>query len=248
MATLGRLVSGLAHELNTPLGISLVAATNLSDEIRTIRRLDQERTLTKSSFQEFLDTCDETQNILYSSLKRTADLVSSFKKVSVDQHVDEKRKVNLCEYLDDVLLSLGPQLKRSKVTIETQFPTKIVTTTSPGLWAQLVTNLVLNAIIHGFDDGTSDGNVYVRLHMQKKLIELSVVDNGVGIPAEKLRHIFEPFYTTRRAKGGTGLGLHIVYNLVTQKLLGHITVTSRHKSQYGEHSGTTFVIQVPFAL
>jgi DNA-binding LacI/PurR family transcriptional regulator/signal transduction histidine kinase len=244
MATLGRLVSGLAHEINTPLGVSLVAASNLSEEVKKIKGLSDANAMTKSSFDHFLESCDETQQILFSSLKRTADLVASFKKVSVDQHIEERRELNLSEYLDEVLVSLRPRIRQSNVNIVTKFDDDIIVETHAGTWAQLLTNLVLNALIHGFDDGNEHGEIVISLSLKNKMILLKLKDNGIGIEADQLKLIFDPFFTTRRARGGTGLGLHIVYNMVTQKLMGHINVKSNTKA-HGDKSGTEFVISIP---
>lgn len=247
MATLGRLVSGLAHELNTPIGVSLVAASNLADETATIQQLDADQKMTKSAFDRFLETCDETQKILLSSLKRTADLVSSFKKISVDQHLDEKREINLSEYLDEVLVSLRPKLRQAHIQIVADLEADVVVTTIPGAWAQLLTNLVLNAITHGYDDGKREGVVTLSLRRKNHLIEFSVSDTGIGITKENMRRIYEPFFTTRRASGGTGLGMHIVFNIVSQKLMGHIQVKSKHQdeTENKSQSGTAVIISVP---
>lgn len=239
MASLGRLVSGLAHEINTPLGISLVATTSLKDEVAKVRREQANKTLTRTSFDEFLEICDDTQQILLSSLQRSVDLVTSFKKVSVDQHVEDIRSINLSVYIEEVLLSLRPKLKQSKALVEADLDPEIRLKTIPGVWAQLVTNLVMNAVIHGFDEGKNVGVIKLSLHKDVNNIVFTVTDSGTGIPEETVGMIFDPFYTTRRARGGTGLGLNITYNLVTQKLLGKIDVISNTDPNQGE-TGTTF--------
>lgn len=244
MATLGRLVSGLAHEINTPLGVSLVAATNLADEVGKIRTLDKNQKMTKTTFYEFLDSCEETQQILFNSLKRTADLVTSFKKVSVDQQIEELSLVNLGEYLNEVLISLRPEIRHSNVELVTEFEKNLTIRTHAGTWAQVLTNLLLNALIHGFEDEKNSAQIKLSLAKVNNTVQFEVSDNGTGIPQEKLRFIFDPFFTTRRAKGGTGLGLHIVYNMVTQKLMGQIQVTSSTLSESSKH-GTRFMVIVP---
>lgn len=244
MATLGRLVSGLAHEINTPLGVSLVAASNLADEVGKIRALDNDRKMTKTSFYEFLDSCEETQQILFNSLKRTADLVTSFKKVSVDQQIEELSHVNLGEYLNEVLISLRSEIRHSNVELHTEFEENLTFKTHAGTWAQVLTNLLLNALIHGFEDGKVNAQIRLSLSRVNDTVHFVVDDNGIGIPQEKLKFIFDPFFTTRRAKGGTGLGLHIVYNMVTQKLMGQIQVSSCTASESTKH-GTRFIVTVP---
>jgi len=243
MASLGRLVSGLAHEINTPLGVSLMAATNLNEEINGIRSQLDKNNITLSGFKNFLDTCDETYQILYSSLRRSVDLVSSFKQVSVDRHVEELRFVNLAEYIKEILVSLRPKIKQSKVKVTTELDENIVIKTHAGTWAQVLTNLVLNSITHGFDGGSHDGNIFVMLFQTDNEIILKVIDDGKGIPKEKVKLVFDPFYTTARGQGGTGLGLHIVYNMVTQKLLGRISVDSTCGKN--EDQGTAFTVAIP---
>ncbi len=245
MAMLGRLVSGLAHEINTPLGVSLVATTNLEEEVLAIQKKFKSNTITKEAFEDFLENCYETQKILYSSLKRTSDMVASFKQVSVDQHAGDGRTVNLADYIDEVLLSLKPKLKTSPVIVETNFERDIICQTIPGSWAQLITNLVLNALVHGFNDGAQNGRIVIDLKRRNDSIVLKVTDNGCGIPAENINMVFDPFFTTRKGSGGTGLGLNIVHNLVTQKLEGIIQVES-HVFGTSENTGTEFLVTVPF--
>lgn len=243
MATLGRMVSGIAHELNTPLGSGLVAASNLQEETRSIQKLQAENQLTRSAFEHYLSVCNESQQIIYSTLKRSADLVASFKQVSVDQHIDEQRQVDLPEYLNEVLLSLKPRLKHSAISLETHFPEQLLTVTHPGAIAQVMTNLMLNALIHGFNDGTRPGEIHVALTEKEYEIELIVEDNGDGISQDKQTKIYDPFYTSRRNRGGTGLGLNIVYNLVTQKLSGQIRLVSQPIIE-----GSRFIVTLPKSL
>jgi signal transduction histidine kinase len=142
-----------------------------------------------------------------------------------------------------VIVSLSPRIQQTAVSIEANFQDGILLNTPAGIWAQILINLVLNSITHAFDDGKSPGRINIRLNQQRQDVVLTVDDDGVGIPEDVIDNVFEPFFTTRRNRGGTGLGLHIVYNLVTQKLLGQITAVPRN--QLPKPIGCRFVISIP---
>lgn len=226
LVSLGTLVSGIAHEVNTPLGISITASSHLEEELkRTQTDLDNNQ-LTKSSFENFLLECKETVSLLSNNLNRAADLIKSFKKVAVDQSSDEVRVVALKTYLDELVLSLRPKLKQTQIVIHNDIDPDIKVELSPGAVAQIMTNLIMNSIIHAFDNGKEAGNIWIRAENHDQKLILTYADDGVGVDADTLKQIYDPFFTTRRSKGGSGLGMNIVYNLVTSKLHGSIETHS----------------------
>ncbi len=236
MASLGGLVAGVAHEINTPVGVGVTAASHLQQEVRALVKASRDNTLSKTQFDKALHTFEQASDIILLNLSRAADLINSFKRVAVDQSSDEKRRVNLKTYFEEVLLSLKPKLKITKHRIELDCPDDIDTITTPGALSQILTNLVVNSVTHAFEAEAS-GLMSIRIRRDSEHIELKFSDNGRGIPEDDLPRVFDPFFTSRRGQGGTGLGLHIVFNLVHQTLGGTIEVTS----QTG--AGTTFTIR-----
>ncbi len=239
MASLGGLVAGVAHEINTPLGNALGASTHLSRRTREILSLVGSAKLRKSDAELYFKTAEEAAEIINSNLIRADELVQSFKQVAVDQTSDRRRRFDLAVYIDDVLTSLKPRLKKGSHRVTVDCPPKLELDQFAGGLAQILTNLIINALIHAFD-GVAAGTIAVTARADDAdNIELAVADDGNGIAAEHVAHIFEPFFTTRRGSGGSGLGLHIVYNIVTQRLGGTITV----ESTVG--TGTRFVLLFP---
>jgi PAS domain S-box-containing protein len=238
MASLGGLVAGVAHEINTPVGIGVTAASHL--EVKTRAILDEYKAggLKRARLEEFLDVCDESTRMILSNLKRAAELIRSFKQVAVDRSTEDRRKFKLRAYLDEVLLSLRPHLKKTEHSVAVICDPELTMDSYPGALSQIITNLVMNSLVHAFDPGTA-GSITILASQKGHDVELIYVDNGKGIAPEHLDKIFEPFYTTRRGRGGTGLGLHILYNLVTQQMHGSV----RCESVPGQ--GTTFTLLLP---
>jgi PAS domain S-box-containing protein len=228
MAALGGLVAGVAHEVNTPLGICVTAATHVSSIIRNFRQqvLSPDGGLSRKLAIETLDKTSEGLTIVEQNLNRAADLIKSFKMVSVDQAADDSREIDLGEYLRDTLQSLTAETKRSRLNVELVRPeTKLLRHTYPGALVQIVTNLVINAGLHAYEGNGGDIRIEVG-RLADGSDRISVRDYGKGMDQTVLSQIFDPFFTTKRANGGTGLGLHIVYNLVTQRLGGQIRCES----------------------
>lgn len=240
MAALGNLVAGVAHELNTPVGVSITAASTLGERTGEITRSLAGKTLTQSELGRFLEATHTLSDMLLANLQRAADLIQSFKQVAVDRASERQRPIGLRHYLGQVLHSLQPALRRPFVTVELDVPDDITLDTYPGALAQIVTNLVLNAVVHGFD-GRDAGRVALSARREDDRLILYAADDGAGIAPEHLPRIFEPFFTTRRDRGSSGLGLHIVYNLVTQRLGGEIRCDS-----FPGH-GARFTIDLPVA-
>lgn len=242
MAALGGLVAGVAHEINTPLGVAVTAASAFAQD--TTRFADAYRTgkLKRSDLEDYVSSAAEAMDFVMGNITRAADLVHAFKQVAVDQTTDQVRRFDLGDYLGEVLRSLLPQLRRLPHRLESDLADDISVDSTPGAIAQIVTNLVMNALTHAFAGCDRAGTIRVGLRLSPTTqgwVELTVSDDGAGIDAATLPRIFDPFFTTRREAGGTGLGLHLVYNLVTQRLGGRIDVTSR------PGQGTRFTIAFP---
>ncbi|MAY36449.1 MAG: hypothetical protein CMN84_10145 [Spongiibacteraceae bacterium] len=241
LATLGGLVAGIAHEVNTPLGIGVSAASYLQEQVRDVKHGLDTDNLRKSDLERFLKACSESADILLTNIRRAADLIQSFKKVAVDQTSDKRRTINLAEYLDELLLSLRPRLKKTSHRVDIKSTETVYFETIPGSLSQVITNLIMNSLVHAFDE-TDRGVIEIGFSMQEDEVHLTFRDNGKGIPEGNVGRIFEPFFTTRCDQGGSGLGLHIVYNLVNQILCGKITVDSKPAA------GTVFFITLPEKL
>lgn len=221
MAALGDLVAGVAHEVNTPIGVSVTAASFLAERTRQLRELYQKGEMKRSDLEKYLALAEESSGSVLSNLERAAELVQSFKKVAADQSSEEKRAFELKNYLEQILVSLRPQFKRTPHTVTVECPEGLTLDSYPGAIMQIMTNLIMNSLIHGFADGTP-GDIQVRVEEIGDDVVLAYTDTGVGMDGEQKARIFDPFYTTRRGSGGTGLGMNIVYNLVTQTLKGSI--------------------------
>jgi signal transduction histidine kinase len=239
MASLGGLVAGVAHEINSPLGNALGAATHLLHRTRSARALVEAGKLKKSEAEAYFKIADEAAGIISSNLERAADLVHSFKQVAVDQTNDFRRRFDLGTYIDDVLTSLKPRLRKAPQRVTVHCPAGLELDQFPGGLAQVLTNLIINALTHAFDGATAGTIAITARECPPETVELVVADDGCGIPAENIGRIFEPFFTTRRDRGGSGLGLHIVFNIVTQRLGGTISVHS------AQGAGTRFVLVFP---
>ncbi len=238
MAALGGLVAGVAHELNTPLGNSLMAVTALSAEVRQFHA-DMQSGLRRSALESLLESVEQATDIAGRNLHRAADLVTSFKQVAVDQTSAQRRHFELCEVVDEMVASLRPTFSRTPYKIQVHVPTGLRLDSYPGALGQVVGNLVHNAVLHGFD-GRLHGTVRVTgARDDQGMVVLSVADDGHGISPPLLDRIFDPFVTTKMGRGGTGLGLHIAYNAVTHVLGGTLTVRSTIDV------GTTFDVRLP---
>ncbi|HIJ85268.1 MAG: Histidine kinase protein [Magnetococcales bacterium] len=225
MAYLGGLVAGVAHEINTPVGIGITAASFLEKKCRDVHVRIESGELKKSELVSFIADARESSEMVLNNLQRAAELIRSFKQVAVDQSSEEKRNFNFCQYIQQIFKSLQPRLKKTRIQISTDCPDNLEYNGFPGALSQIVTNLVENSLKHGFDPD-EPGEIHLRVDMLDDNIRLVYSDTGRGIAKDVISHIFEPFFTTARNKGGSGLGLHIVYNLTTQTLGGSIQCES----------------------
>jgi signal transduction histidine kinase len=242
LAALGGLVAGVAHEVNNPIGISLTVASSFARRANMFEaELRSDTPLRRSQLEDFVRTCKDAAQQLVANLQRAGELIQSFKQVAVDRSHAERRQFNLNEATDQIIASLRPVLKRAPINITVEVPDGLTIDGYPGSYGQILTNLFLNATNHAFPAGQS-GTISISAKPRgNDDIEIIFADNGIGMTPDVQRQAFDPFFTTRRNEGGTGLGLHIVYNLVTQQLGGRMMLESR----LGQ--GTTFRIIMPRA-
>ena len=240
MAALGNLVAGISHEVNTPIGIGVTSASSLREETESIKNKLNSNTLKKSDLNSFVEHADQATNILLDNLRRASDLIKSFKQVAVDQSSEELRQINLREYVDEIILSLRPKLKNRPINVNNNINNDILLHIVPGAFYQILSNLILNSLIHAYDQN-QEGLITLSAHAVDDHVNFKYADDGKGIASDKIDQIFNPFFTTRRGQGGSGLGMSIVYNLVTSTLHGVIDVSS----ELG--NGTHFNMSFPTA-
>jgi signal transduction histidine kinase len=226
LAALGGLVAGVAHEVNNPIGISLTVASSFARRCDEFAKEVGSGPLRRSRLDEFLEGGRDAANQLVSNLQRAGELVRSFKQVAVDRSHADRRPFDLRESTDQIVASLRPVLKKSQITLTVDVPPGINMDSYPGSYGQVLTNLFLNSVVHAFPDGRA-GSVLVEARQVRDDVDIFVSDDGVGMSEEIQRRAFDPFFTTRRGEGGTGLGLHIIFNLVTQQLGGRLAFESR---------------------
>ncbi len=238
MSELGNLVAGVAHEINTPVGIGVTAASRLETLTKELVSLYKDGKMKRADLDKYLGSTQKGSNLILKNLTRAADLIQSFKKVAVDQAGEQQRTFNLHEYLHEVLTTLRPEFKRTQHQITIECDTDIVLSSYPGVFSQIITNFIMNSLIHGFRDKL-EGHMKITAHQTNEELILRYSDDGRGIPVDIVSKVFDPFFTTNRQGGGSGLGMHIVYNLVTHQLNGLIQC----ESIVGE--GTNFIISLP---
>lgn len=241
MAALGRLVAGLAHEINTPIGIGVTLASHIEVETEAVHKAYKEETLSRTELEGFLKEQKSAADLLGKTMSKASDLVQSFKRVAVDQSVDEEKEFEVCEYIQEIINSLKTELKRKSITVVLEFKEEIFIVGYASALYQIILNLVMNSLIHGFDD-KDNGEIKIKvekLETEDSKVRITYHDNGKGISKEHIDKIYEPFYTTKRTEGGTGLGLAIIYNIVDQRLDGNIFCES------DGINGTTFIIEIP---
>lgn len=224
-AALGELVAGVAHEINTPLGIGITLATYIQDQHIKLLKQFESGALSKAQLAEYLESLSESLPTMVSSLNRSAEIISSFKNVAGEQSALEIRPVNLHDFLSDVIVNLKPKFKNTAHQIMLNCPENLVLYQYPGAFSHILTNLVVNSLTHGFENQTQ-GKIEILVYTDQGLGYFIYSDNGRGIDSLLLDKVFDPFYTTKRSEGNTGLGMHIIHNIVTQTLKGRLELTS----------------------
>jgi len=239
-AQLGQLVAGVAHEINTPLGISLTASSMLGEHVNSLLERFESGQLTRGEMKKHLSICQEAAPLIQSNLERGAELIRTFKELSVDQSSGMCRSFLLGEYIHEVVLTLAPEYKRYQLQFDIQGDEELLLTSYPGAFGHILTKLVLNSLKHGFSK-QQQHRISIHFEKQGDQLQLTYQDDGKGADAETLSRMFEPFYTTDRFDGHTGLGMHIVYNQVSQTLGGTIQVQARASG------GLQFIIHAPLS-
>jgi two-component system NtrC family sensor kinase len=241
MASLGRMVAGFAHEVNTPVGVAVGAVSQSQELVKELEALLAQDEVTEEALRERMLLLAETSQLALANLNRAAGMVHSFKRTAVDQTSEAERDYDLAETISDVLKNLHNQFKATRIEFAVNCPANLRLHGPVGALEQLLTNLITNSRMHGFSDGTEAGHIRISASRSGERIRIDYADDGAGMSAEILQHVFEPFYTTRRGSGGSGLGLYLVYGLATRKLGGTISCTSA-----GSGQGAHFLIDLPF--
>ena len=238
MRLLVSLVAGVAHEINTPVGLGLTAATHLEMISQDFDARYAQGAIKRSELETYLQRVSEATRAIVQNMQTAAQRTQSFKEIAVDQASGEKREFNLRTYLDEILLNLRPKLKRTAHQIQISCPEDLTLYSFPGAFSQIFSNLIMNSLIHGFKE-KPQGEIHIDIQLQNESLLLYYYDNGKGMTREQCSRVFEAFFTTKREQGGSGLGMNIVYNLVTKKLKGSIDCESLPDIR------TTFTIQIP---
>lgn len=224
-AALGELVAGVAHEINTPLGIGITLGTFIENKHVILKKHFEENTLTRLEMTEYFDSVSESLAVMVNSLNRSAEIVASFKTVAVEQSSLDLRRFNVSQYMNDVLINLKPKFKMTKHQLDVQCPPDLEIVSYPGAFSHILTNFIVNSLIHGFEHVES-GHISIQLYKKDDKIHFIYSDDGNGIAPEIKDRVFNPFFTTKKGAGSTGLGLHIIHNIVTQVLGGTIQLES----------------------
>lgn len=238
MASLGQMVAGVAHEVNTPIGLGITGSTLLRDKLAEINAGFEKKTLTSTQLKRFIDDGIENLDLIYRNLNRAAELISSFKKVAVTQDGEINSAVNVNSLISDVLLSMRAEMQPKAPEVKVHCPSELIFETKVGPLQQVLQQLISNSIIHGFKDNIGNEIEFTIERNESSLI-INYRDNGVGVDKTIKKRIFDPFVTTKRGEGGSGLGMHLVYNLVTQALGGNVFYDEK------DERGASFIITLP---
>lgn len=246
LASLGGLVSGIVHDVNTPIGIGVTATSFLADRIEALAISLDDKSLTQSQLTRFIGDARESVQLLENNLHRARELMTSFKDVAVNQSADSLRDVTLGDYINNLIRSLQPRLKGKEINIQINCQPLLKVRFQAGAFSQILTNMLLNSVIHGFENKPS-GNINIHAQLQQNDSgdsELHFVyeDDGLGLTAEQLEHLFDPFFTTKADRGGSGLGTHIIYTLIRDTLAGSVEASSN------EGKGLKYEFTFPITL
>lgn len=234
MASLGMLGAEISHEINTPIGISITSTSYLLDLLIRLKQDFNQHKLSKKSINIFIGNAHQSTELLISNLNRASELITSFKHVAVDQTSDKTRLIIVSKYLNEIIQSLHPKLKKTKHCIKVNCDESIEISSHPGAIAQIIINLIINSIIHGFEN-IDRGEITIDISLHQQILHLDYKDNGHGLTKEGLERLFEQFYTTKGDQGGTGLGTHIIQQLVIDSLNGSIAVKNEDEGGLSYH-------------
>jgi signal transduction histidine kinase len=239
LASLGSLVAGVSHEINTPLGVALSSSSFLTEKNKNAYQMLMDGEMTKEGLIEYMKTVEESTEILNNSLYRAAELVKSFKAISVSQSSEIFSDFDLRDYINSVILTMKHEYKRTVQSLQLLPDKEIWISADPSSFSQMITNLLMNSLKHAFEP-SQEGRIIIELEDTEDHLSIRFEDNGKGIPQDRILRIFDPFYTTALNNGGSGLGLSIIYNIVTEKLHGKIDCQSI------VDEGTVFLITIPW--
>lgn len=239
IANLGSVIAAIAHEINTPIGNGMSAATELQEQTHQVISHLNESKLGKKELKDYLDTAEKATRILCGNLERAGKLVKSFKNVSSKQGGEDLSKFKLKDYVEDVIMTIEPTLKTTKHKLSIEIPEDIELTSYAGALSQVIINLTMNSVTHAYSDPEQAGQLSIQVTDQDDKILITYKDDGDGVPDEHIDKILEPFFTTKRNQGGTGLGLYVVNKTITEMMQGKLKITSKK----GE--GTTFSLMLP---
>lgn len=243
MAALGQLVARVAHEINTPIGVSVTASTFLQEQIVKLKKMISLEEIDEDELNTLMKHLDDSGNLIHSNLIRASELITSFKHTSADQTSQEKRTFNMRKVLSNTINTLHPELKKTRIKAHINCPERLSVNSYPGAVSQVITCLVMNSIIHGFEYNNEGGEIHIDVKDKEDgKIMIIYSDNGKGIPKNILKSVFDPFVTTKRGRGGTGLGLNVTFNVVKKVLRGDINCESL------PDKGATFSISMPIDL
>lgn len=240
MASLGRAVAGIAHELNTPMGLCVTATSYLVEKNKQVKKSFNNHSLSSKGMQDYIEAVDETLDIIMTSMQRSTEMVNNFKMVAVDVSSEKLRSFTLHDYLSRVINSLTPEIRKTRHIVEVAGDDLLIDS-YPGALSQVITNIIMNAIIHGYDNG-QNGHILIRTVLDGSNVHINCSDDGKGMTTESLKKVFEAYYTTRDGEGGSGLGTSIIQQLVTETLKGQVSCSS----ELGK--GTMFTITLPVNL
>jgi signal transduction histidine kinase len=241
LAALGSLAAGIAHEINTPVGMGLTGITYLFEITKEIKEKYKTEDLSQKDFEDYITSCDEISTTINTNLTRTAQIVKNFKQVAIDQTSEIKRVFNVRKYIQGIILSLNNIIKKTNLFIDIQVDEDLVIEFYPGILAQIITNLIVNSTLHGFDKNES-GTITISLAKNDNSLDFIYKDNGKGISKLNMPKIFDSFFTTKPEEGGSGLGLNIIKSMITISLNGTI------KCESDENKGVVFTIELPLEV
>jgi len=237
MASLGKRVAGITHEINTPLGISVTGISHFLELNQDLNDKFLNEEMSEEDFSCFMSTTQELGKLIFTNLNKANVLVKSFKQVSLDQSNEEKREFNLNTYLEEIILSLSSEIKKKKINVEINCDSNLFMYGNAGLFSQIITNLIMNTIRHGFKN-KNDAKIRIKCSKTESKVSLLYSDNGEGIKKENLEKIFDTYFSTNKKEGGSGLGLSIIKSIIIRDFKGYITCSSY------EEKGTEFNIEL----
>lgn len=226
MAALGNMVASITHDVSTPLGVSVTATSYLQEQLQKIQQQIAAGTASEKDIQAFIATVAESNTLIETNLQRANEIMSGFKQVAVDQVAEHTRSIHVCDYMQRIIQSLQPQLRKKSCQMHLNCPDDIEVRCNAGALAQVLTNMIMNSIVHAFPE-SANARIDIDVSVDDNQLHIRYRDNGVGMSSSQLRQLFEPFYTTSAENGGSGLGTHIIYTLITQTLGGNVEVSSQ---------------------